>query len=82
MDWWVTPLVTLLVAVVGVSGVWLTVWATRRAQQQSRAEAAEKRADINAQRVLKLINYAARLRDAIYRGDPPPPEAWPEDIYD
>ncbi|KJL49150.1 hypothetical protein RS84_00262 [Microbacterium hydrocarbonoxydans] len=82
MDWWVTPLVTLLVAVVGLSGVALTVWATRRAQQQSRLEAAEKRADVNAQRVLKLINYSARLRDAIYRGDKPPPEEWPEDIYD
>lgn len=82
MDWWVGPLVTLLVAVVGVSGVWLTVWTTRRAQQLSRLEAAEKRADQRAAQARRMENYAAELRDHIYQGKPPPPPPWPDDLYE
>lgn len=82
MDWWVGPLVTLLVAVLGASGVWLTVWTTRRAQQQSRLEIAEKRGDQKAAQARRMENYAAELRDHIYQGKPPPPPPWPDDLYE
>jgi len=86
MEQWVTPLVTLLVAVVAGSGVWLGIFFTRRYQQIQREDAErvalEKRANASQQQKLRAVSYAARLRAHIDRGDPPPPEDWPEGIYD
>lgn len=85
-EWWVGPLVTIIVAIVGVSGVWLTVIINRRNTERARTDARltalEARNDVVNRRNFMLINYAQRLRDHIYRGDPPPPEEWPEDLYD
>ena len=84
--WWVTPLVTIMVAVIGVGGTWLTVNITRKYQE--RASLLVENKDLRHEndrlraRVIRLMNYAGRLRDAHYRGDPPPPEQWPEGLYD
>ncbi|MFJ4173981.1 hypothetical protein [Microbacterium sp. NPDC089696] len=86
MDWWVGPLVTLLVAVITGSGVWAGVLLTRRWQmiqrQDAERAAAEKQQRETQQQKLRAVSYASRLRAHIERGDPPPPEDWPEGIYD
>lgn len=85
-EWWVAPLATVIVAIVGASGVWLTVVVTKRGTERARVDARlnalEARNDIVNRRNFMLINYASRLRAHIERGDPPPPEEWPEDLYD
>ncbi|MFJ4173420.1 hypothetical protein [Microbacterium sp. NPDC089696] len=86
MEWWVGPLVTVIAALIGVSGVWAGVLLTRRWQmiqrQDAERTAAEKRLAATEQQKLRLISYASRLRSHIERGDDPPPEDWPEGIYD
>jgi hypothetical protein len=86
MEWWVGPLVTLLVALITGSGVWAGVLLTRRWQmiqrQDAERTAAAKRLATTEQQKLRLISYASRLRASIERGDDPPPEDWPEGIYD
>lgn len=86
MDWWVTPLVMVLVALIGGSGVWAGVLLTRRYQMITRqdVERRETQKTINEtqQQKLRAVSYATRLRAHIERGDPPPPEDWPEGIYD
>lgn len=85
-QWWVGPLVTLLVAIVAASGAWITIVISKRQKErelvEQRLTTLEKRNDTVNSRNFKLINYAQRLRDHIYAGDPPPPEEWPEDLYD
>jgi hypothetical protein len=86
MDWWVTPLVAVLVALIGGSGAWAGVLLTRRYQllqrQDAERTAAHKALNETQQQKLRVVNYATRLRAHIERGDPPPPEDWPEGIYD
>ena len=86
MEWWVTPLVALLVAMIGGSGVWAGVLLTRRYQMITRQDAeraaAQKRLAATEQQKLRAVSYASRLRSHIERGDPPPPEDWPEGIYE
>lgn len=86
MDWWVTPLVAVLVATIGGSGVWAGVLLTRRYQMLTRQDAeraaAHKTLNETQQQKLRAVSYATRLRAHIERGDPPPPEDWPEGIYD
>jgi hypothetical protein len=67
---------------IAASGAWAGVAAARRQQAQAREASQTARIDELNARVFRLINYAARLRDAIYRGEKPPPEEWPKDIYD
>lgn len=81
-EWWVGPLVTLLVAALGASGVWLTVVVNRRSARESQLEVERRRNDYLSRRVIVLLNYAQRLRDHIYRREGPPPEEWPEEAYD
>lgn len=86
MDWWVTPLVMVLVALIGGSGVWAGVLLTRRYQMISRQDTerreAQKTINETQQQKLRVVSYATRLRAHIERGDPPPPEDWPEGIYE
>lgn len=86
MDGWVGPLVTVLVALIAGSGVWAGVLFTRRAQtiarQDTERREAQERVSEAQQQKLRAVSYAARLRAHIDRGDPPPPEDWPEGIYD
>ena len=86
MEGWVTPLATILVALIASSGVWGGVQLNRRLQQAAREDAARKavqdREDRAQQQKLRAISYAARLRAHIEEGKPPPPEDWPEGIYD
>lgn len=86
MDWWVTPLVTVLVALIAGSGVWAGVLLTRRYQMLTRQDEerreAQKTIAQTQQQKLRAVSYATRLRAHIERGDPPPPEDWPEGIYD
>lgn len=90
---WLTPAVTILVALIGASSVWITIWFNRRTAERQktqdlnrdlRSENADLRKENDGlrKRHFRLINYAQRLRDANYRGEPPPPEPWPEDLYD
>ena len=85
-EWWVGPLVTIIVAIVAASGAWLTIFFTRRQAERARTDARltalEARNDLVNRRNFMLINYAQRLRDHIYQQKPPPPEEWPEDLYD
>lgn len=77
---------TIIVAIVAASGAWLTVYFTRRQAERARTDARltalEARNDLVNRRNFMLINYAQRLRDHIYQQKPPPPEEWPEDLYD
>ena len=79
---WLDALTPMGVAGISVLGVWLTTAATRAAQRHSRLVHAEERLSWQGGVILKLVNYAQRLRDAIYRRQEPPPEEWPEGVFD
>ncbi|WP_295012012.1 hypothetical protein [uncultured Microbacterium sp.] len=75
MEAWIAPTAMIIVALIGVSGV---VAANRLNKWLKQRE----REDVLQRRVFVLINYADRLRQHIYRGDPPPPEQWPLGMFD
>lgn len=73
MDW-TGPVTALAVAIVAASGAWLTYNAAKSAQRA-------KREDLLQRRIIRIINYAQRLRAKLEEHDIPP-EAWPDNLYD
>lgn len=78
----IAMLVPVLVALIAASGVYAGVLVTRRQRQAEERKAAEDRTARAEQQKLRAVSYASRLRAHIERGDPPPPEDWPEGIYE
>jgi len=71
---WIGPVTAVAVAIVAASGAWLTYNATKSAARAKREDTLQKRN-------IRLINYAARLRDKLEAAGGEP-EPWPDDLYD
>jgi hypothetical protein len=76
---WVGP---ILIALIASSGAWLTWLVTRKSADRKALEEKQRMSDRKDKRIIRLTNYAQRLRTRIESDGPPPAEPWPDDLFD